>query len=123
MKPYVHHVPGRLRFSARSLVRRPAALEALREALYECEAVESVRTNPRAGSITVEYDPKGTTQRALLDVIHAEQAAIAGPAPAVGVISPAVQHKAGTVFGQALFGVVLEKTLQHSVTSLVAALR
>jgi hypothetical protein len=113
MSHYIHHVPGRLRIRTSTLRCSPARVRAGIAALEALEGVNSVTLNPRAGSLTVLYDPDRRSQHDLLAAV--EEA---------GCLQGARQHAAAAAgdvaeaFGKALVGALVQRTAQ----SLIAAL-
>lgn len=115
MSHSIHHVPGRLRVRSNAFRCRPAEVRAIQGRLFSMEGVTQVRFNHHAGSITVNYDPKRLTQRALLDVMKD-----LGCTEATPRANPALASKAGEMFGKALVGAVINKAVERSAFKLVS---
>lgn len=116
MSQYIHHVPGRLRIRSQSLRCRSDKALAAQNRLVSMDGVQSVRINPRAGSITILYDANALRQADLLSALHE-----------VGCMSAAVRsdehvRKVADTFGKALVGAVMQKAVEQSARTLVGAL-
>ncbi len=107
---YVHHVPGRLRISHVSFRCAPARAEALVALLDEVAGVRSAAINPKAGSITIHYDPQRQSRAGLLLLL--EQYGC------LGVDRPASAAGLGTLFGRALMGALAQRTA-HSIVGVI----
>lgn len=113
MSHYIHHVPGRLRVRASTFRCSPARVQAAIRALEALEGVTSVAFNPRAGSLTVHYDPH---QRGHLDLLATIEEA--GCLQGVRQPSTAGGTDVAELFGKAIFGALVQRTAH----SLVAAI-
>lgn len=117
----IHHIPGRLR--VRSVVTRrfPGRAEALALRFSTLSGVHSTHISPRTGSLTVHYDPDRLDSEELHEIIGLETAS---STPAKSKRSRgAGLTKAGAMFGKAAFDVFVAKALEHSVVSVLTALR
>lgn len=117
---YLHHTPGRLRikcqhFQCHSDLSRKAvaALEAL-------PGVEEVRLNPRAGSLTVHYDPALRSQTELLASLeHLGCLHLAADVQTCAQARPGIPRESvSSLFGKALVGALAQRT----ATKLIGAL-
>ena len=123
MACYVHRLPGRVRVQSASIRRSPARAENVRRQLAALPGVSSVRLNAAAGSLTVLHDAQAQSGDGILGVFQAagfEVSAAARPGDEGGVVAMRAA-RAGNSFGKAVFDVVLAKTIERSVTVLVAA--
>lgn len=118
MSHSIHHVPGRLRVRSSAFRCRPTDAEAAQNHLVSIEGVAQVRLNTHAGSITVHYDPERLTKQALLEAM--QKVGCTG-ATATGA-NPAFAAKAGTMFGKALVGAIINKAVERSAFKLVSVL-
>jgi copper chaperone CopZ len=75
--------------------------------------VQELRVNPHAGSITVYYNPTQITQTDLLASL--EKAGCL----TMSRSDSETAGQMGEMFGKALFGAVVQKTVERSVQSLV----
>ena len=135
MSPYVHHIPGRLRFRTPALKRNPQAAEAVRGRLTALPGVRSAEVNSLTGSVTVLYDAASGASDALLSALH-ESAGLPGREPATRsgravrrAVSPLSEPASGRgrrnvaaamIRTLALFAI--EKAVERSVLLLVAKL-
>jgi hypothetical protein len=117
MSHYIHHVPGRLRVRFKSFHRQPLKTQAFIKQLKTLVGVQAVRVNPHAESITVHYNPSQITHGDLLALL--EQA---GCLKVMAKNHSEAAGQVGEMFGKALFGAVVQKTVERSVQSLVGAL-
>ena len=72
MTDYLHHIPGRLRVRAKAFRCDPAVRGDTLVKLQALEGVNSIRLNPKAGSVTVCYDVGVTDPHRILAFIHAD---------------------------------------------------
>lgn len=123
MSHYIHHVPGRLRIQATRL-RSLACAQSLSVALAELPGVSEHRHNAKAGSVLIHYD---ADQLGADDILyHLRKAGCldsgvslaARQAQGSGLV-----RQAGMLFGNALFGTLLRKSVETSVLSLAKGLR
>jgi Zn-dependent membrane protease YugP len=80
------------------------------------DGVTHVRLNAHAGSLTIHYDPARRNHVELLGALRDLGCSEAS------VPSPAFAHKAGTLFGKALVGAVVNKAVERSAFKLVSVL-
>lgn len=120
MSLYIHHVPGRLRIRAPELGRFPERAACICTALHRREGIESVTLNQRAGSIIINYD-RSTLE--VDDIMQTLKEHGCLESSHIATLRPQLETKAGNLLGKALFGVLLEKTVERSVMSLIAALK
>ncbi len=116
MSQYIHHVPGRIRVRSRALRCRGEKAQAAERSLAAMTGVESVRINPRAGSITVHYDIDVLRRTDLLAALEE-----VGCMSAVSRSDESVRKMADT-FGKALVGAMMQKAVEQSARTLVGAL-
>ncbi|MBK1731397.1 heavy-metal-associated domain-containing protein [Thiococcus pfennigii] len=116
MSHYIHHIPGRLRIRSGSFRCRSAAAQVAEDRLMALDGVTHVRLNPRAGSITVQYDPAQVTRSRILEALdEAGCFATAGR-------GDALIGRGGELFGKALMGAVVNKAIERSALKLVSVL-
>lgn len=116
MSHYIHHVPGRLRVRSSSFRCDPVSARLAEGELSAIDGVREVRVNPRAGSITVHYEPTRLTRAQILDRL--EQ---------VGCLGTEIRADQGAsrvheAFGKALVGAVVQKAVERSAIKLVSVL-
>jgi copper chaperone CopZ len=81
------------------------------------DGVTQVRINPRARSITVNYDPARLTRSQLLTLLE-ECGCVETAAQTASTLST----KAGEAFGKALIGAVVNKAIERSAVKFVSVL-
>ena len=117
MSQYIHHVPGRLRVRSSAFRCPSAKAEKARAQLLGTAGVRQVTLNPRAGSITVHYDPARIRQSELLGTLH-DLGCLAGAArTGQGQGAPSAVE----LFGKAVAAVVMQKAMEQSARTLVGA--
>lgn len=123
MSDYIHHVPGRLRIKAVRL--RCAGCQAkLAGTLEELPGVDSYCHNHRIGSVLIHYDPARLSADDILYHLYKAGCldSALSTAPAASAAGPLLKQ-AGALFGNALFGVLLRKSVETSVLTLARGLR
>ncbi len=110
---YIHQVPGRLRISHGTFRCDPVKAEALANRLRDLDGIRSVALNPKAGSITIHYDPKIQDGDGLLRMMSAS-----GRVPAQAA-RPGLASQIGPLFGKALMGALAQRTAQTLVTAIL----
>lgn len=117
---YLHHTPGRLRIKGRHFSCHGAQARKAVAALQTMPGVEEVKLNPRAGSLTVRYDPGVQTQAQLLAVLESAGCLHLDAGVQAGVPArPGAPREGVTdLFGKALVGALAQRT----ATKLIGAL-
>lgn len=117
MSDYIHSIPGRLRIRSAQLKRDTCQAKDLGALLEAMAGVEKTELNQKAGSLVVYYNPE---QLATDDILY--QAHKAGCLEQI-ISKARTEHsvsKAGTMLlGQAIFGTVVKKSLELSMSSLL----
>lgn len=116
MSQYIHHVPGRIRVRSRAFRCRSEKARIAQSRLLGLAGVREVRVNPHAGSATIHYDPTQVSHSELLAALEASGCLGATTSSDEGA------RKAGEMFGKALIGAVVQKTVERSARALVGAL-
>ena len=119
MKPYVHHIPGRLRVRSSQLNCSDPRTAALLDSLRGLAGVIDVTCNEYARCITVRYDP-GQLDKNEIYASFADSGCLDGKGSASGPSSSG--PKLAGIFNK-LVWLALEKTLERSVVSLVSPVR
>ena len=91
----------------------PVKVEALANRLRDLDGIRSVALNPKAGSITIHYDPKIQDGDGLLRMMSAS-----GCVPAQAA-QPGLASQIGPLFGKALMGALAQRTAQTLVTAIL----
>lgn len=123
MSHYIHHVPGRLR--VQSIRLKQTACQILNTSLSELSGIESYRHNVKAGSLLIHYDTNQVNADDILYHLYKADCLESGISTAMGRApqSSAMVKQVGTMFGNALFGTLLRKSVETSVLSLARGLR
>ena len=123
MSYYIHHVPGRLRIQTACL-RRAECRARLGKMLEELAGIDSHSHNDKIGSVLIHYD---TTRLNADDILYhlykagcLDSPISAAPATSAG---GDLVKQAGALFGNALFGTLLRKSVETSVLSLARGFR
>jgi hypothetical protein len=114
-----HELPGRLRFSLRSLRRDSRRAAAVRDRLVALPGVVTASASPLTGSVLVTYEGGVVTRERIVRTIERSgfvltTADTALPAPSV---RPAVRERVAHPIVQ----VAVEKLLEHLLTVAIAA--
>ncbi len=107
MSYYIHHVPGRLRIRTARLHRAECQAK-LGKRLGELPGIGGYSHNAKAGRVLIHYDTARLTISASPDTTSAGSHLI---------------KQAGALFGAALFGTLLRKSVETSVMSLARGFR
>lgn len=126
MTPYIHSLPGRLRVRSPFIKHYPAQAEALKRQIAALPAVQSVKINPHARSMTILYRAQELAADTLLEMFE-KAGCLENALPAGGALPArdrsAAAAKAGEMFGKAVFDVFIARALERSVVSLLIALK
>ncbi|HIE00026.1 MAG TPA: hypothetical protein EYP59_07015 [Thiotrichaceae bacterium] len=117
MSDYIHSIPGRLRIRSNQLKRDICQAKDLGALLEAMLGVEKTELNKKAGSLVVHYNPKQLTADDILYQAH--KAGCLEHFISKARTSPQFVSKAGTILGQAIFGTVVKKSLELSMSSLL----
>lgn len=119
MKPYVHHVPGRLRVRSKELSCAAKKRTCLLEALRRMDGVHEVAFNEYACSITVRYDNARLQWEKILSAF--QEAGCLGARGGERVASSEASN-VGQIVSKVLW-LAFEKTVERSVIALVSPVR
>lgn len=121
MGHYLHNVPGRLRVKIPQVKGDEARAEAVRRMLLTIEGASDVRVNTVTGSILVEYDPGRANHREFLEALREGELFDASKAVTNDQYIYAASLNAGKILKKALVGTLVDKALEGSAFSLLAA--
>ena len=126
MSHYIHHVPGRLRIKTALLKRNDAQASAVRALLGTIPGVTTAEVSTITGSIVINYDRDTASSTAILDTLR-EHGYISNSATVSKDVAgdqtvTDTMAMAGQALGKALFGVLMEKALEHSAMALIGAI-
>lgn len=126
MSYFVHHVPGRARFRVPGLPKAAGPLQAMEAELLAVAGVDRVEINLAAASVVVHYDRDLAPLDRVVAVLRAH-----GEPPEVTRVPletasrgrPAlrenVSRSVGEMVGQAMFTAILQRTLEHSLRTIL----
>jgi hypothetical protein len=119
MSCYVHNVPGRLRVRTTKLKYSIDYASVLCQELEQIEGVKKIEYNPKAGSLIIFYDVQILSSEDILYQLHKTELLKNCPVSTN-------HHSAnyvGTILGSALFGTLMKKSIETSVSSLTKIIR
>ena len=122
MSYYFHEVPGRLRFKTPLLKGNHSLGRKIEEYLSAVSGIETVRTSTVTGSIVVHYDLKTISSREITDIVTGQGYFDKKKAVTSDQYLNHSFEKVGQAVGKAVFGAMIEKALEGSALSLIAAL-
>jgi hypothetical protein len=88
LKPYFHHVPGRLRVRTASVKHNPSAAASVRVRLSAASGVTSSEVSTVTGSILVHYDVRLTSATAICSILDEHDCSTDVPE----VAAPVIEH-------------------------------
>lgn len=118
MSDYIHSIPGRLRIRSNQLKRDTCQAKDLGGLLEAMVGVEKTELNKKAGSLIVHYNPEQLSADDILYQAH-KAGCLEHFISKARTSSPQLVSKAGTILGQAIFGTVVKKSLELSMSSLL----
>ena len=119
MSCYVHNIPGRLRVRATKLKYSTDEALILCQELEKMEGVNKTEYNLKAGSLIIFYDVQMLNSEDILYQLHKTELLKNCPVSTN-------HHSAnyvGTILGSALFGTLMKKSIETSVSSLTKIIR
>jgi hypothetical protein len=122
MSYYLHNVPGRLRVKTPQVKGNEARAEEVRRMLLTIVGVSDVCINTITGSILVKYDADRANHRELLEALREGDIFDSSKAVTNDQYIYAASLKAGSILKKALVGTLVDKALEGSAFSLLAAL-
>ncbi|MGO8880878.1 MAG: HMA2 domain-containing protein [Desulfomonilaceae bacterium] len=119
---YIHETPGRLRLKIPGLKRNVELADELTLLLREKRGIDSIDVNALTGSVKVNFDESQVTSTTLLNLLSQE-----GHIDLTKLVSSSrymdtVFSEAGRVASKAILSLVLDKALEGSSLSIIAAL-
>jgi len=132
MDYYCHHIPGRLRIRIPALKQDRSASAAVRQAVADLPGALSVEVSPVTGSLTVHYEVGAFEPKRVLELL-AESVPLDRARLPAGAARPDTPDNAwrlagttalrgGAVVVRTAATVLMEKLLERSTASLIAAL-
>ncbi len=119
---YLHETPGRLRLKIPGLKRNVVLAEELTLLLHEKQGIHLIEVNPLTGSIKVNFDESQVTSSTLLNLLSQEGHVDLAKLVSSSRYMDTMFFKAGRVASKAIMGLALDKALEGSSLSIIAAL-
>ncbi|MDR3603382.1 MAG: hypothetical protein P4L38_02015 [Syntrophaceae bacterium] len=119
---YVHETPGRLRLKIPSLKRNVELADELTLLLCEKQGIDSIEVNALTGSIKINFDESQVTSTTLLNLLSQEGHIDLAKLVSSSRYMDTVFSQAGWVASKAIVGLALDKALEGSSLSIIAAL-
>lgn len=127
MRPYVHHVPGRMRIRDAAFRLATPERRSLLRGLRAIDGVTAVRLNDKAGSVTVFYDPVACRADAILEQFGSHQwasrrapvTAPRRPSRPRAPVREAALAGLGAEIGRMALSVLVNRSVTYSLASLL----
>jgi len=119
---YVHDVPGRLRVKIPLAKKRPDTAQQIENLLKAIEGIDSTATNTTTGSVVINYNRKTLTSDRILSALNQNGWFDHSNVTKQDDVLQETVSKVGSVVSRALVGLVLEKTFEGSMLSLLTVL-
>lgn len=119
---YVHDIPGRWRIKIPLAKGRPDTAEEIEELLKAIEGIDSAATNTTTGSVVINYNSKTLTSDKILSALNQNGWFDRSKVATHDDVLQETVSRVGSVVSRALFGLVLEKTFEGSMLSLLTVL-
>lgn len=119
---YVHDVPGRLRVKIPLAKKRPDTAQKIENLLKAIEGIDSTATNTTTGSVVINYNRKTLTSDRILSALNQNGWFDHSNVTKQDDVLQETVSKVGSVVSRALVGLVLEKTFEGSMLSLLTVL-
>lgn len=119
---YVHDIPGRLRVKIPLAKGRPDTAEEIEKLLKAIEGIDSTATNTTTGSVLINYNSKTLTSDQILGALNQKGWFDRSKVATHDDVFQETVSKVGSVVSQALVGLVVEKTFEGSMLSLLSVL-
>jgi len=122
MGHYVHDIPGRLRVKIPLAKGRPDTAQEIEMLLKAIEGIDSTATNTTTGSVLINYNSKTLTSDRILSALNQKGWFDHTKMTRQDDVLQETVSKVGSVVSRALVGLVLEKTFEGSMLSLLTVL-
>lgn len=123
MGHYIHHVPGRLRIKTPVLKRNERQAAAIKELLQHLTGIDQAEVNVVTGSILIIYDKDAIDSNHILTTLRdAGYTSLEIPLNSQRPTSRGTASKLASTVGKTVFGILVEKAVERSAVSLIAAL-
>ena len=122
MSHYVHHIPGRLRIKNPMFKKNPTLLEEARLCFEGADGITGISTNELTGSMVVTYDKEIVSSDHLFNVFRECEYVDENKAVTLDSKMKESFTQAGRLMGKACLSMVVDRALQGSGLSFLAAL-
>lgn len=119
---YVHDIPGRLRVKIPLAKGRPDTAEEIEKLLKAIEGIDSTAMNTTTGSVVINYNIKALTSEKILSALNQNGYFDRSKVATRDDYLQETVSRVGSVVSRALVGLVLEKTFEGSMLSLLTVL-
>jgi len=121
MSYYVHQIPGRLRLRIPELKKNPRIARDIQELLEDLPGINSSSANTVTGSIIAHYDPQLINAEAIINVLAREEYIDVTKVFSNTKLNDNTIATLTQVASRAVLGIVLDRALQGTPFSIVAA--
>lgn len=119
---YVHDIPGRLRVKISQAKSRPDTAQKIEKLLRAIEGIDSTATNPTTGSVVINYNSRTLSSDKILSALNQKGWLDRSKVATHDDVLQETVSRVGSVVSRALVGLVLEKTFEGSMLSLLTVL-
>ena len=119
---YVHDIPGRLRVKIPLAKGRPDTAEEIEKLLKAIEGIDSTAMNTTTGSVVINYNIKALSSDKILSALNQKGYFDRSKVATRDDYLQETASRVGSVVSRALVGLVLEKTFEGSMLSLLTVL-
>ncbi len=122
MECYVHDIPGRLRVKIPQAKGRPDTAQEIEKLLRAIEGIDSTASNTTTGSVVINYNSRTLSSDKVLSALNQKGWLDRSKVATYDDVLQETVSKVGSVVSRALVGLVLEKTFEGSMLSLLTVL-
>ena len=122
MECYVHDIPGRLRVKIPQAKGRPDTAQEIEKLLRAIEGIDSTASNTTTGSVVINYNSRTLSSDKVLSALNQKGWLDRSKVATHDDVLQETVSKVGSVVSRALVGLVLEKTFEGSMLSLLTVL-
>ena len=119
---YVHDVPGRLRVKIPQAKGRPDTAQEIEKLLRAIEGIDSTASNTTTGSVVINYNSRTLSSDKILSALNQKGWLDRSKVATYDDVLQETVSRVGSVVSRALVGLVLEKTFEGSMLSLLTVL-
>ncbi len=119
---YVHDIPGRLRVKIPQAKGRPDTAQEIEKLLRDIEGIDSTASNTTTGSVVINYNSRTLSSDKILSALNQKGWLDRSKVATYDDVLQETVSRVGSVVSRALVGLVLEKTFEGSMLSLLSVL-